>query len=316
MPNPPTSVGPRSRRKRILAHAVGVKRSVGLFFLGLQAGLTGIVFNEALLTKGVAARLAIAQAMRTERSITTSARVEAPATTAFAAVVTRVRTVKADRRFAGVTDVVLLARETAAIVTGNTLPVLDRDIRRTGVVSPEHLPNENEEVEEASLLQRLANSQMTSPLAESFVVNMRMGHFIIRVGGMRILRHDAIRPVLAEPVPIEHDAEGTQFQSFQIDWLSRDRECSLPQVDCHLIELVLQRSKIIDEIRKRYVGWRLCLPMDRVPALLQFLDELLEVIVESLANNSGSLHPSTGGRLLPRLQRSAGSIPENIRERG
>ncbi len=54
--------------------------------------------------------------------------------------------------------------------------------------------------------------------------------------------------------------------------------------------------------------------MDRVPALLKFLDELLEVIVESLANNSGSLHPSTEspadtpveiGRLDPREHRGA-----------
>ncbi len=209
-------------------------------------------------------------------------------------------------------DVVLLARNTAAIMTGNTLPVFDRDIWRAGVVSPEHLPNENEEVEEASLLQRLANGQMTSPLAESFVVNMGMGDFLIGVSGIRILRHDAIGAVLAEPVPIEQDAERTQFQPFQIDRLGRDRECSLPQVDRHLVELVLQRSKIINEIRRRYVGWRLCLPMDRVPALLKFLDELLEIIGESLANNSGSLHPTTGGRLLTRLQRSAGSIPENI----
>jgi hypothetical protein len=215
-----------------------------------------------------------------------------------------------------VADVVLLARETAAIVTGNTLPVLDRNIRRAGVVSPEHLPNENEEVEEASLLQRLANGQMTSPFAESFVVNMGMGDFLIGVSGMRVLGHNAVRPVIAEPVPIEHNTEGTQFQSFQIDRLGRDRECSFPQVDRHLIELVLERSKIINEIRRRYVGWRLRLPMDRVPALLKFLDELLEVIVESLANNSGSLHPSTGGRLLPRQQRSAGSIPDHIGERG
>ncbi len=127
------------------------------------------------------------------------------------------------------------------------------------------------------------------------------GDFLIRVSGIRIIRHNAIGPVLSEPVPIEHDAEGAEFQSFEIDRLSRDRECSFPQVDRHLIELVLQRSKIINEIRKRYVGWRLRLPMDRVPALLQFLDELLEVIVESLANNTGGLHPTTGGRLLTRL---------------
>ncbi len=135
-----------------MAHAVGVKRSVGLFFLSLQAGLARIVFNEALLTKGVAARLAITEAVRTKGSMATSAGVEASATTSLAAVVTSVGTVEADGGFAGVADVILVARERAAIVTRTAMPVLDRDIRGVRVVGPQDLPKDDEEVEESPFL--------------------------------------------------------------------------------------------------------------------------------------------------------------------
>jgi hypothetical protein len=51
-----------------------------------------------------------------------------------------------------VADVVLVAGETAAILTRNAMPVLDGDIGRVRVIGPQDLPKDHKEVEESAFL--------------------------------------------------------------------------------------------------------------------------------------------------------------------
>jgi hypothetical protein len=143
---------------------------------------------------------------------------------------------------------------------------------------------------------------------------MRMGDIFVGTGRVGILGHDPVRPVILDPRPIENERECPEFDSFKNDRLSGDRECSLTQVDLNPLELVIERSKIVDDVTQRDRRHGMMLLVHRVPETIDLMDEVMQIIIQSAAGDSGCLLPSARGCAMPTVERTMHPIPERRRD--
>ena len=168
MPKPPTSVSPQSRRNSSLAHAVGPKRNVVLgsdgrivdrsdrilfFFVCFMTGLTYVVFDKALWTDSQTTRGAFVETTPTEIVLADFARHETLRTEVLAAFRTRrvaFRTNVISTPIAACT--VVCAHACTAVIAGETIPAVQRDIRAVRIVRVQDVLNDEKEVGQAALL--------------------------------------------------------------------------------------------------------------------------------------------------------------------
>ena len=132
-------------------------------------------------------------------------------------------TIVADVVLAALADEGLVA-VVAAVLTPRTGPVLQLHIGAAGVVGLQHLPHEQEEVAQPPLLQRLANRHAAVSLAKLFGTDVRMSHVAVALGGVLLLRDDAVRHRGIHIPPIQHDLKRAKVDLFERDRLRHDRQ--------------------------------------------------------------------------------------------
>jgi hypothetical protein len=141
-----------------------------------------------------------------------------------------------------------------------------------------------------------------------------MGDIFVGTGRVGIVGHDPVRPVIMEFRPIENERECPEFDPFENDWLSGDRECALTQVDLDPVELFIERSKIVDDVTQRDRWHGMMLLVHRVPETIDLMDEVMQIIIQSAAGDSGCLLPSARGCAMPTVERTMHPIPERRRD--
>lgn len=103
------------------------------------------------------------------------------------------RALVANRRIAMAAVVgILFIHHVATVVTGDTLPVAERDIRAVWVVGGQDPSHHHEEIAESAFFQGCPYGGCTVSLAERFIAHMRVCDRLILCGRMGIDGHDAI----------------------------------------------------------------------------------------------------------------------------
>lgn len=258
MPNPPTSVGPRSRRNSNLAHAVGLNRSFGWSGRGFDdlVHRRGLVFRltasfasfieQALLTKVVAAVGAARQTATAVGVITAVASTTALGTAVVIAIATTDRTLAAGRATTARARAEVIAVDGIAAVGATTSrPLFESDVGAAGVVRLQNLSHEQKEVTQPSLLQSGANRGLAVPFTQRLALDMWMWDIVMARGRVRFESNDFIRSRLIEPVPMQHNLKRPQADLFQRDRIGHDGDRVLLQVAVELTEFGLQGIEFV-----------------------------------------------------------------------
>ena len=100
-----------------------------------------------------------------------------------------------------------------AAVAVKTTPVVERHIRGPIVISPQHLPHEQEEIQQPALFARRLDRRAAIPFAEHFGIHVRMGDMAGGRCRMWFASEHLVRPVLIpQQLITQYDVERTEFQ--------------------------------------------------------------------------------------------------------
>src|SRR6476620_5529710 len=88
---------------------------------------------------------------------------------------------------------VVLSNHRSAVGTMSAAPQRQLDEWTLGVVSPQHVCHEHEEIQQPAFGKCQPDRMLSVSLAKKLVHDMRMGHTVTRLCGMRIFGNDSIR---------------------------------------------------------------------------------------------------------------------------
>ena len=130
------------------------------------------------------------------------------------------------------------------------MPIGQCDVGTAGVVGPQQIGHDHEEVVEPSLPQCVQDGQVAVTFAKRFILYVGMSHAVVGRRRNRIECHDAIVPRMsvAQIVPGELDLKPSQIDFFKFDGLSRDRNLPRLEINPNILEFVIQRSEVIVDV--------------------------------------------------------------------
>jgi hypothetical protein len=138
--------------------------------------------------------LAAAQAVRTGSLLADRAGSQAGQTARGIAAVTIAGTLVAERIATKLTAIeIVLVCNATTVITGRTVPLVERDIGVAGVVGRQDIPDQCEKVTQSPLLQGRPDGGMAVAFAEAVVTDVRMGNRIVAGRRVRIRGHDHVR---------------------------------------------------------------------------------------------------------------------------
>ena len=130
------------------------------------------------------------------------------------------------------------------------MPIGQCDVGTAGVVGPQQIGHDHEEVVEPSLPQCVQDWQVTVAFAKRFILYVGMCHAIVGRCRNRIQCHDAIVSGMSvkKIVPGELDFESTQIDAFKFDGLGRYRNLPRFKINANIRELVVQRKQVVIDV--------------------------------------------------------------------
>ena len=140
----------------------------------------------------------------------------------------------------------LWSNTVSASRTGFGRPFIERDVRTAGVVVPEHLPDENEEIEQPPVIQSAADLRSPVPFAEA--VSRNVWVWMARVGpsGIRVECNHAI--LIAPIRPRNLNQERSEFDLFEFNRFSRDCQHPIGEIELHGRELASQAAEVVEQV--------------------------------------------------------------------
>jgi hypothetical protein len=168
----------------------------------------------------------------------------------------------------------------AAITAGDSAPVAQANMGAVGVVGLQHLPHEDKEIEQPARTERSFDSCGSIPFAEKLSADvwMRDVRFVIRRIG--IVGNYLVGPLLANPLPFEHDPKRPQSAAFEHDGGRPDTDDLVAQIKLALLEFIRQGRQIGSDLARcgdRVITGRL---RQAQPELAQLTHESLEDIIQ------------------------------------
>ena len=166
-----------------------------------------------------------------ERNITASAETGAVITQAVCALFTAIG-------FAFIDDI-------AAVVTGDTVPALQVDIRGVGVVGAEHLTNQNESIPNPSLFQCRLNGMFAFTFAEAFVLDMRMCGVPLADRILRLQGDDVVGLLIVELTKVQANLKRPQVNVVENDRICLSQDLFLLRFELDGHELIAQCTQFL-----------------------------------------------------------------------
>ncbi len=127
------------------------------------------------------------------------------------------------------------------------MPVGELAIGRAGVVSPEDLGHEQEELPEPPLLQGPGNGVSPFSFTEGLTLHMRVRDVLAAAGATRIEGDDLIGLGTAELIQREANLEGAEIDSFQDNAFGADTERLGEPVDVDPVKFLRQRLQFLQQ---------------------------------------------------------------------
>ena len=149
---------------------------------------------------------------------------------------------------------VVFANDFMAGRTARPVPAGERNVSRIFVVGMQDLINQNKQVVEPSLTERLLDWCSTIAFAEVLIPNMRMSCCLISSCRVRLQGNDTVGPRQRQIPILKHDLERSQFRSVQDDRLRDDRNGPVPTVPVNMRKLGFEGFKIFEDVPKAISG--------------------------------------------------------------
>jgi len=140
-----------------------------------------------------------------------------------------------------------------ALVAGGAVPVVQRDVRRLGVVGHEDRPDEREHVAHAAGVEGRAYGRARVARTQPLLADVRVGDRGVAGGWVRIEGHDPVRDAtqVGQALDLQVDLERAEVDTFQFDRLGDDTELAHAPVVMERAELVLGLLELGVDLPKR-----------------------------------------------------------------
>lgn len=145
----------------------------------------------------------------------------------------------------------------SAIGTGNAVPVFQGHIGRRTVVRPQDICDEREEVTETAFTQSTGNGLFSIPLAEPFILQVRVDGLFRTGCRVRFQRDDSITVTALgighrfQFTEIQTDIKGTEINSLQADRFCPNGDKVVPQVEFDRFKFFEERLQFVVQQGKR-----------------------------------------------------------------
>ena len=141
---------------------------------------------------------------------------------------------------------IISGHQGTAVAALDTVPIFQRHIWAAGVVGPQQVGDDHEEVEQTALGQRLRDRPATIALTDGFVLHMRMRHAL--VGGRRMRGGSdhavIVSMVCSRSIQFQPNLEGSQIDALEFNRLGRYGNRPLATIHRDLIEFLLQGFQV------------------------------------------------------------------------
>ena len=166
-----------------------------------------------------------------------------------------------------------ISRVVPAITAFPTGPAVEGDIGAVRVVGVEDLPDEQEELEQPPLAERLQDRRPPLPFTQSLVLDVGMRGPGVGGSRVRVQGVDVVRDRCSQSVPAQADLEPAEVDPLQDDRPGLDGDGLFPQVEGDDVELRFEGFKVgidlPDAEGDRSVGGG----CERLPVPLQLVDQ-------------------------------------------
>ena len=127
------------------------------------------------------------------------------------------------------------------------MPIGQRDVGTAGVVGPQQIGHDHEEIVEPPLPQCVQDWQVAIAFAKRFFLHMGMRHTVVGSRRNRIECHDAIVSgmTVTQIIPGELYLKSPKVNAFKFDGLGRYRNLPRLEINPNILEFVIQRSEVI-----------------------------------------------------------------------
>jgi len=158
----------------------------------------------------------------------------------------------------------------ATVLAVSAIPTIERNVGAVITIGLQHLPHEQEEVQNPSLLQSLTDGRMPISFAEPLGLDMRMRDAGVGRGRVGIQSDDLVARAL---FPRHHDLEPAQFNPVQDNEVCGHRQSSFLQIVMNFLKLLVERGQVLKDLvhtgDRDGTGSR----MNLMPAVLQLPDK-------------------------------------------
>lgn len=206
----------------------------------------------------------------------------------------------------------LVADQSAAVTAGDADPLRQRDVGALGVVRRQRLRDDREEVEQAAVAKRRTDRRVPLAFAKLLVPDMGMDDAVVvsrRGGGDGA--DDVREGGGGATIPGEFDFKRSQFDPFQDDRISDDRQQRFLQTHSHFRKLWRKREEIVDDLPQRRDAAR-----RRRRQLVEFSAQLADGPPESLLAATPGVTPRAIVRLDEEALERFDAPPRTVRQLG
>lgn len=115
----------------------------------------------------------------------------------------------------------------------------------------QNLPNENEEIEHATIKKGCTNRRLSFAFTQRVALNVRMSRVAVRRRRPIIQRDDFVGAGLAESLPVKNDFETPEVNAFENHFVRRHRNNMPLHVQTDVVEFRSKRFKIAKDVSDR-----------------------------------------------------------------
>jgi len=144
----------------------------------------------------------------------------------------------------------LAVHDVAALITGNAVPVRQRNIRAVGVVGGENAADQAEKIAQPAFLQRGSYGCCTVTFADDFITDMGMRYGVVCSGWMWIDGHHKVRHLVIQflqSVQVQSNSKPPEVDIVKRNGLGDGTQGLFFAVEFHVTELISQRLDLISD---------------------------------------------------------------------